>query len=168
MFEENTGFFEVNSKVYIKRGIKYYQRIFKEVKKLVNQNPEPCVYKESFTNSSNNNVVAVSSESGNIKIEHALNTGEELRLYAIHAKYSNTNVADISMELWIGNNKIPSEAIDLDFIASRDDLTYYFACPILVLSSQILQINVINDNATYTGSLVLSLTGEKRVIPAKQ
>jgi len=135
----------------------------------MNQDPEPSVFKAGFTNASNYNVVAVNSESGKKKVEHMLNSGEELRLYAVHVKYSNANVADISLELWIGSNKVPSEAIDCDFINGRDDKTYYFACPILVMSSQILQINVINDNATYDGSLVVSLTGEKRkILPKSQ
>ena len=134
---------------------------------MVNQDPEPTIFYQAFTNANNNNVIPVNSESGKKKIETALNSGEELRLYAMHMKYSNVNVADISVEIWVGSNKIPSEAIQTDFINARDDRTYYFACPILVLSSQILQINVINDNATYSGSLVLSLTGEKRTIAAR-
>jgi len=131
---------------------------------MVTQNPEPALYLVDRTGS---DAIGTSSESGKIKIEHMLNTGEELRLYAIHVKYSNSNVATVSAEIWVANNKIPSEAIDLDFINARDDKTYYFACPILVLSSQILQVNIKNDNASYDADLKLSLTGEKRVIPEK-
>jgi len=80
---------------------------------------------------------------------------EEVRVYALMVEYVDTEVDhDMDISIFVGNNRIPSNPFDIVVISERDDRMLKFPSPILVLYSQELSIQIVDNRAAGNNNTV--------------
>ena len=97
-----------------------------------------------------------------------MNTGEELRIYAVSVHYLDTTTGKIKLAILVGNNKIPSDYFDTDHIHAKIDKTLTFTTPVLCLASQTLYAYIKNEHTVNAANARISLIAEISIVKEKK
>lgn len=98
-----------------------------------------------------------------VQIRHNMNAGEELRIYGVHVQYLTPSIPptqNVQARIFIGNNSIPTNWFDTDWINANNDRTFVFSSPILCLASQYLYLDIRNTDPIDTAAVIITLSGE--------
>jgi len=131
------------------------------VKKVSNQDPQPEEYTVNVTA-----LAAAGSQS--TKIEHRMNTGEELRVYAMHVNYTVVATKNLKGTLKVGANQIPTNKFDLDWINACTSKTHIFSSPVLCLPSQSLYAEFTNEDSAQAATAIITFTAEISIAKKKE